>query len=463
MKKILLLVLFSASLFTNIMFAQIGKDICNCGEKSMDISTGYNNGPKTLIPNGQPDNEWRIIANPTSPTPNYSTGVNPIVANPPHGLWAAATSRAKWLTPPANIDLKIGDYQYQYLFTVPAGYTAKVKISRIGGDDDVELFVDYSKVYSKTGGWAFSEKFVQQQKCIEIGGLTADPHTITIKVKNTGQGSTGAYLEGCYELIPCHCPKGWLSNTTNQDGGVTTDGRCKKLVCGPIAVIPPPDGTQLGNWGFTWGNTLWAYGTKENGGAVICDDKDTNNTCPQGYTFQNGKCVPVIQQILIWWKTGHRCTKGGLYCYGKSDVKIDLEGYAKNLEKDATISESTIQIVDADNILITSISKAGSVSKETMDMFLNRKVELPDVEIPSDYYKDLFNGVSLKIPQQNIYFKSAEQRYTVNITTFNGNAVQIIEAYQKTRINIDGKDYNLTIITTSGQGIRSPATTIFEK
>jgi hypothetical protein len=70
---------------------------------------------------------------------------------------------------------------------------------------------------------------------------------------------------------PCSCPKGWLSNTSNIDGGVTTDGRCKKLVCSPIGVVPPPDGTQLGNWGFTWGYELWAYGTKENGGAPVCD------------------------------------------------------------------------------------------------------------------------------------------------------------------------------------------------
>ncbi len=68
----------------------------------------------------------------------------------------------------------------------------------------------------------------------------------------------------------CRCPVGWLANTSNIDGGVTTDGKCKKLVCGPIAVAPPADGTQVGSWGFTWGNSLWAYGSAANGGAALC-------------------------------------------------------------------------------------------------------------------------------------------------------------------------------------------------
>lgn len=69
----------------------------------------------------------------------------------------------------------------------------------------------------------------------------------------------------------CQCPSGWLSNTTNQEAGISTDGRCKKLVCSPFSVSPyPADGTHVGNWGFTWGNSIYAYGTKENGGAAIC-------------------------------------------------------------------------------------------------------------------------------------------------------------------------------------------------
>lgn len=69
----------------------------------------------------------------------------------------------------------------------------------------------------------------------------------------------------------CTCPKGWLANETNVDGGVTADGKCKKGVCGPFIIANlPPDGTPVGTWGFTWNNGLYAWGTTENGGAAIC-------------------------------------------------------------------------------------------------------------------------------------------------------------------------------------------------
>jgi hypothetical protein len=72
-------------------------------------------------------------------------------------------------------------------------------------------------------------------------------------------------------VVQCNCPKGWLSNTDGQDGGVTTDGKCKKIVCQPVNISPlPPDGTPVGNWGFMWGNALYAWGNASNGGNPIC-------------------------------------------------------------------------------------------------------------------------------------------------------------------------------------------------
>lgn len=65
------------------------------------------------------------------------------------------------------------------------------------------------------------------------------------------------------------CPSGWLSGSTNVDGGVTTDGRCKKL-SGTLSITPvPANGTPLGTYGFSWGNEIWAWGTTANGGAPI--------------------------------------------------------------------------------------------------------------------------------------------------------------------------------------------------
>lgn len=71
----------------------------------------------------------------------------------------------------------------------------------------------------------------------------------------------------------CKCPPGWLANATNVDGGVTVDGKCKRGVCGPWSTAtfpPPPNGTPVGTWGFTWGNGLYAWGTAANGGRAKC-------------------------------------------------------------------------------------------------------------------------------------------------------------------------------------------------
>lgn len=71
----------------------------------------------------------------------------------------------------------------------------------------------------------------------------------------------------------CTCPAGWACNgcSPQVDGGVTTDGKCKKLACQAISITPfPANGTQLGSWGFTWGNALIAWGSSANGGAPNC-------------------------------------------------------------------------------------------------------------------------------------------------------------------------------------------------
>jgi hypothetical protein len=73
----------------------------------------------------------------------------------------------------------------------------------------------------------------------------------------------------------CTCPKGWACNgcSPQVDGGITSDGRCKKLACQPDVISPPPpNGTQIGSpsWGFSWGNAFYAWGTTYNGGAPTC-------------------------------------------------------------------------------------------------------------------------------------------------------------------------------------------------
>lgn len=69
----------------------------------------------------------------------------------------------------------------------------------------------------------------------------------------------------------CKCPAGWKSNTSGQDGGVTTDTKCYKMVCGPMNINPlPPNNTAIGTWGLVRGNQIQAWGTLANGGAAEC-------------------------------------------------------------------------------------------------------------------------------------------------------------------------------------------------
>lgn len=105
--------------------------------------------------------------------------------------------------------------------------------------------------------------------------------TIRAYYKTTGMLQTGPFANtyqpavalGVLVNIPAvtkqgwRCPPAWNSNTSNQPGDFTNDQRCKRLA-GSITINPvPADGTQLGNWGFSWGNELWAYGSVTNGGA----------------------------------------------------------------------------------------------------------------------------------------------------------------------------------------------------
>lgn len=88
---------------------------------------------------------------------------------------------------------------------------------------------------------------------------------------NNADGTAG--LLTCTAPVPAvtqqKCPAGWACNgcSPQVDGGVTTDGKCKKAACGPNSIAPyPPDGTQIGSWGFSWGNAFYAWGTSANGG-----------------------------------------------------------------------------------------------------------------------------------------------------------------------------------------------------
>lgn len=78
----------------------------------------------------------------------------------------------------------------------------------------------------------------------------------------------------------CNCPSGWLANATNVDGGATNSGNyaCKKSAAPCLISVtpPPPTGTAISggagkpDWGFTWGNGIYAWGNAANGGQANC-------------------------------------------------------------------------------------------------------------------------------------------------------------------------------------------------
>ncbi|MBK6975829.1 MAG: hypothetical protein IPH28_00915 [Cytophagaceae bacterium] len=287
MKRILLMV---AILISNIAFSQEFEVIsqstkdCNCKENGRLISTGYSNTSGSLHQNGANDNDWKITS-----YPNGTGTINTIVKNPGFPLWAAASNTEQWIMPatgtkfPSNSDQLLtpgsnfenGVYVYSHSITVPSGQEAVLKISKLGGDNDLKLFINSSKVYDQgqIGGWGFKEENIILKKCLQFR-LTAGQYTISAEINNIS-GPTGFYLGGCYDLVKvdpvCKCPLGWVSNTTQKEGDITKDGKCKKMVCGPIDIKPlPKNGTEIGNWGFIWGNGIWVWGTKENGGAPVC-------------------------------------------------------------------------------------------------------------------------------------------------------------------------------------------------
>ncbi len=89
------------------------------------------------------------------------------------------------------------------------------------------------------------------------------------------------------------CPAGWAANATNVDGGVTADGRCKKAVSGCNLPNPAPaNGTNIGTYGFTWGNSVVVWGTSANGGAAVA-------SCPAGFTISGNICRKAYPANLV--------------------------------------------------------------------------------------------------------------------------------------------------------------------
>jgi hypothetical protein len=276
MKKLSLLLIVLMS-FVRIGFGQVNPDVragegrfetCQCGSKGVNISTGFDNGSNTAFQVGQAENQWKIISGPSGPQ-------NPTGFSTP--AWDVNNSNSTWIVPSVTLP---GDYVYEYKFIVPAGSTGTLKFRRIGADDRITAKLDANPdffVSDEIAGWY---KKATLKQCIILDKIPAGTHSLLFTVKNMIPSITGLLVEGCLDFVStvpeCRCPAGWYSNTDQKDGGIIkgNDG-CKKQVCVfDKALVPPKNGTVIGDpanpWGFTWENGFYVWGTKANGGAPIC-------------------------------------------------------------------------------------------------------------------------------------------------------------------------------------------------
>ena len=236
-----------------------------CTGNAVNLSTGFTNASNSMTALNSIEDDWKLIS-----TPNSTGGIMSVAGDNPS--WATPSSKAGWVVPSKN-NQEVGVHVYEYKLVVPLGKAANIKISRIGGDNDVKLTAGTNTYISNSGAMGYTYKKAILPKCFEVQ-LPAGTHIIRAEVTNI-EAVSGLLVEGCYDLIDvqpvCRCPEGWVSNTTNKEGDITTDGNCKKKVCGPMNIKPlPKNGTAIGTWGFTWGDDIWVVGTKENGGAAVC-------------------------------------------------------------------------------------------------------------------------------------------------------------------------------------------------
>lgn len=152
---------------------------------------------------------------------------------------------------------------------------------------------------------------------------------------------------------------------------------------------------------------------------------------------------------IIWGKSGHRCHDAGLYCYIKPYIpKKYYEEYIKELGDDETMQDPVIELKN-NRIVIVYATKAGTISKGTLEQFISGSIKPVEQEFPANYFNDLFQKINLNSPAGPIQFKPEDQQIWIRKNMYEGESGSIVELFQKTTIEIKGKVYELIILTTS--------------
>ncbi|WP_316787941.1 hypothetical protein [Pedobacter frigoris] len=147
-----------------------------------------------------------------------------------------------------------------------------------------------------------------------------------------------------------------------------------------------------------------------------------------------------------WNHGGINCGGIGLYCIRRLKA---FEGAEKLLENGETFGVPVVEI-SGNNIRIITVGQGGKPSDEVLQSFKNKKIEIPSSGLPPEIVEALLSNLKARSIEK-VVFEPAHQKYEVVDANFEGKPVTIIAAFQKTEIDIDGKSYNLLVITTSGK------------
>jgi hypothetical protein len=207
--------------------ARDGKCCCPPADISKSVDSGvYDNSGGTLIPFGNNDDTWTIIA----PDPSGGITPRPATVVAPHPLWSTIPG-THWVS--ANYNGPNGTYHYQYCFCLDPRFKNAHLVLDVLADDLADVFLNNNPIGSTPNGWAFQNPpthiditnqayFHPCQNCIEV------------VVQNTGGPPTGLDIAGTITAVDGLCCDDRPRSCCQADGS------CINL---PAGATQCPDGT----------------------------------------------------------------------------------------------------------------------------------------------------------------------------------------------------------------------------
>jgi hypothetical protein len=102
-----------------------------------------------------------------------------------------------------------------------------------------------------------------------------DTRNVEKALPATASGEQGKVNnQQCAPVTQLKCPNDWMSDTTNVEGGIATNGKCKKRAShASREQLALPNGAPVGEppYGFKWDTEIYAWGTSANGGAPFAE------------------------------------------------------------------------------------------------------------------------------------------------------------------------------------------------